>query len=192
MAFVEDLRRKAREQGAPVTIGLIVALGAMSLFFYFLHMRFFENLVLSPSWGSQPWTLLTYPFAYPGLMGIGLIWMLITAWWLFWVGASVERDVGSPKFAAFWFLTTLLAGVLMVLAGLDGRLGRAQSARADPVLGRDPSQRQGAYVDHDRARVLRVRLSQPGDRFAYDRAYGDRLHVCREQASWALVQQAGI
>ncbi len=123
MAFVEDLRRKAREQGAPVTIGLIVALVAMSLFFYFLHMRFFDNLVLSPNWISQPWTLLTYPFAYPGLLGIGLIWLLITAWWLFWVGVSVERDVGSPKFAAFWFLTTLLAGLLMVLAGLVFRAG---------------------------------------------------------------------
>src|ERR1019366_8547136 len=38
------------------------------------------------------------------------------------VGPSIERELGTPRFAALWFISTLLAGVVMILGASACRL----------------------------------------------------------------------
>jgi membrane associated rhomboid family serine protease len=62
-----------------------------------------ETLALVPQLlSSRPWTLVTYQFIHGGMFSF-LISMLI----LFIMGKPLEEEWGSPKFLAFWLISTL-------------------------------------------------------------------------------------
>ncbi|HEY0866563.1 MAG TPA: rhomboid family intramembrane serine protease [Fimbriimonas sp.] len=116
MAFVDDARSWARRQGAPITIGVIAALVAAFLLSWFTSGQPFGLLALIPE-RLLPWTLLTYPLAHTG-DGTGLIWFLFLLLWLYWVGASVEQELGPRKYALAWLAMILIPAVVLGLGSL--------------------------------------------------------------------------
>lgn len=78
----------------------------------------------------EPWTLLTYPFAWPGGAIFGI---LMAALWLWMVGGQVESDLGTPKYLASFFVFTLLGGIFVSLAGLMTQAPASLLGSAVPV-----------------------------------------------------------
>jgi membrane associated rhomboid family serine protease len=111
--FPEDAQRWVRQQATPVTIGLIIALVVSFMFAWFTQGAPTPLLALDTA-RLLPWTILTYPLADAG-DGRALIFFLFLLLWLFWVGSSTERDLGSAKFAGFFALMTVLAGLFLFL-----------------------------------------------------------------------------
>lgn len=127
MSFSENARSWARQQGAPVTIGLLAALVVAFLASWFTRGEpFFEWFALFPG-VFRPWTFLSYPFADRG-DGTGLLWFLLFLLWFYWVGTSVERDLGARKYAAGLAVATLVGGLFV-------GLGREAFKVAQPLYG---------------------------------------------------------
>lgn len=124
MSALPDFNPRLRAMGAPVTLALIGALVATFLLAWFgLRDLFGRDLaLLANDIGARPWTVLTYPFANMG-DGTGLLWMMLTLLWLWWTGASLEREMGSGRFALCWFTATAAGGLLAsagaLLAGVQ-------------------------------------------------------------------------
>lgn len=60
---------------------------------------------------SRPWTALTYWLAPIGFLGA-----LFSVLWLWGIGGSVERELGTKRYVAFWIAMTVL-GALGLQAG---------------------------------------------------------------------------
>lgn len=109
-----DLQGWARRQGAPVTLALMASLILAALYFWFTRLRGFEQFVFDENWLEKPWTLVIYPWAgMPFASGLALMFFAFEMMWLYWVGTSVERDLGSLKFLLFWVVMTVLAGIFV-------------------------------------------------------------------------------
>lgn len=112
MAAIDNLQSYVRRTGAPVALGLIASWVAVSLFYFFFKPAWFGELMAGPDVFQKPWTLLTYGFAYPGLVGgFGLLGLIFTCFWMLFAGASVEREVGSIRFLIAWFAFQVTAGL---------------------------------------------------------------------------------
>jgi len=112
--MLDNTRDWARKQLAPFTVGLSVVLVLTSLVFWFSTGRGMQSFVFPVDWVRQPWSLLTYPFAYVGVGDIGqLLWFLLLIAWLFMAGASLERQIGTPRYAVLWFAMTALPALIL-------------------------------------------------------------------------------
>jgi len=105
-----------RRYGAPATWAIILV--ALGIFVVSWLMR---GILLKPlsfltDW-SQPWGILTYPFANVG-DGTNLFWFLIMLYWLYWVGTSAENDLGLGRYLIFFFGETILAGLFVWLGAI--------------------------------------------------------------------------
>lgn len=122
MSALPNFGPRLRASGAPVTLALIGGLVATFLLAWFGLRNLFgpELALFAHEIAPRAWTVLTYPFASMG-DGTGLLWMLLTLFWLWWAGASLEREMGSARFAACWLAATVAGGLLAatgaVLAG---------------------------------------------------------------------------
>lgn len=68
---------------------------------------------VSDRFASQPWSLVTYPFAFAQMIGpFGLLFMAL---WLFSVGSQVESDLSRPKYIGLLFTFTILPAVFLWL-----------------------------------------------------------------------------
>jgi hypothetical protein len=68
---------------------------------------------------SRPWSALTYPWALDSLGSpMALVLLLLLGIWLVQFGGSVERDMGTGRFATFWVVATLLFGIVAMALGL--------------------------------------------------------------------------
>ncbi len=94
-------------------IGLMAVCFVLSWFG--LSDFFGPRLAFSGSILSQPWSLLTYPFASFGV-GSGLLFFLLALMWLYWAGSSIENELGTRRFALVWVAATL-AYALMAWVG---------------------------------------------------------------------------
>lgn len=100
-----------RKQASPVTLticGLLIAgfLGGWAVPAIRTALDF-------NGFSLELWRLFTYPFAgYLGLIGL-----LFTLLWMFWVGSSVERDHGTKNFIILWAIISLLGVVPIALFG---------------------------------------------------------------------------
>lgn len=65
---------------------------------------------------KYPWTILTYPFAGSPFSPdpLSLIFALL---WLWFIGGSLERSLGSRTYGLFLVLVTLLTGLAMAFTG---------------------------------------------------------------------------
>ncbi len=119
MSAFDDLRKAAKQSGTPATVALIGLLVGTFFINWFLNGRLSGALDFVPANAlSRPWTFLTYSLAAePSLF----IFFLFTCMWLWWIGGSVERDLGTNRFVTFWIGLTL-TGALAILAaaGLMG------------------------------------------------------------------------
>lgn len=116
MSGIDDLRHRIRRFGAPVTVGIVVALVAVSLASWLGLSEAVLTLALNVGEFSRPWAFLTYPFAFSGLTGgMAVLFLIFLILWMVFVGGTVERDLGSARFAAFWAVATLLGGILLTI-----------------------------------------------------------------------------
>jgi membrane associated rhomboid family serine protease len=127
MSIFQDFRSHARQSLAPATVAICVGL---VFTFLLAALRLQPNIGLWLAFFtdfSQPWGLVTYPFAYPG-DGSGLIWLVLEVLWLWGMGGSVERDLGTPKYVALFLAFTLLGALSLAL-------GAAVVGASFPVIG---------------------------------------------------------
>ena len=116
MGLAENIRDWTRKKSAPFTVFLLASLIASSIFFWLTKMEGFEQVLLSSTQPSRVWTFLTYPWAnWPFGSGLGLSCFVFLMMWLFQVGTTIEREIGTPRYALLWFASTLAAGVFMVV-----------------------------------------------------------------------------
>ncbi len=128
MSFFDDVRSAYRRQGAPVTMGIIVALVALSVFFLLTEYRYAELVAFYPGWIGRPWTVLTYPFLYQVVGGFGVIGLIFTVMWLLWIGGTIEREQGVRRYLAIWVLFTVLPALCLTI-------GWSVTRATEPILG---------------------------------------------------------
>jgi len=75
-----------------------------------LHPFFIKNY--------QVWRLVTYMFAHGGFMHL-----VFNMWGLFIFGQAVERQLGSTRFAALYFVSGVTGGLIWLLANWGLRTG---------------------------------------------------------------------
>jgi len=115
MGFADDARSFARRQGAPVSVFIVGSLVLAALYALVDRSNSIAALALTPNWMGRPWTLVTYPWAYDPLSGggFGLFGLIFLGMWVLGPGATVERDLGSGRYAVFMLLMTVLPGLLI-------------------------------------------------------------------------------
>lgn len=117
MRMLKDLQSQAKRNGAPATYAMIALCLIMFVVTWFMPRTVGNHFAFVTDF-SQPWGLLTYPFAVGG-NGTAFFWFVLTLFWFFWVGTSTERDLGTAKFLGFFFGSSILAGIFLALgAGL--------------------------------------------------------------------------
>lgn len=116
MSAFDDIKRTANQQGTPVTFVLVAAFVACFLL-AFMKLLPVEAMVFQTGHAMQsPWTLFTYPFA--DMDPSNFIGALFTCLWLYWIGGTLERDLGPGKYLAFFFGSTLLGSLAILLAAV--------------------------------------------------------------------------
>jgi hypothetical protein len=112
-----DVQSFFRRQGAPVTVCLISAIVGVSVLLFLFH-SLGEFLILLPDTVAHPWVYLTYPFVNNLADGWGVVGMLFLSYWLFWVGSSAERDLGSLRFGLLWAVASVVSAVCVLAGGM--------------------------------------------------------------------------
>lgn len=107
-----------RHQAAPITIGIIASVIVFAFIWWFTGAKGMEQIVVAPNWTSRPWSVLTYPWAeMPFTTGFGLLGFFFLVMWTFWVGGTIERDLGPTKYVSLWVAMILLPGLFVGLIG---------------------------------------------------------------------------
>ena len=123
-----------RRQGVPGTITVGALLTIASLWFFFTNYKGMDQLVLNVDVVQRPWSVITYPFALMELGGpMVLVWSILALLWLFLVGGSVERDLGTKGFVAIWFIATLLSAAAFYAGWMTLRSGSGLMGPFMPV-----------------------------------------------------------
>lgn len=60
---------------------------------------------------AHPWTFLTHPFAAEAADVLGIIFM---SYWLWFMGGTVEKELGSGPFAIFFGVITVVPALMML------------------------------------------------------------------------------
>ncbi|OGR29771.1 MAG: hypothetical protein A2139_03705 [Desulfobacca sp. RBG_16_60_12] len=108
MSLLRDFHAARARNNAPVTTAIVVLMVAgflgcwLDTSFRVLNALLFHT---SEVW-SQPWGLVTYPFAENGIVSL-----LFACLWLWGVGGVVEREEGALRFGAFWVAMSALCAV---------------------------------------------------------------------------------
>lgn len=117
MPLFDDLKRAVRQAAAPANVGLVIALFLSYVVMWLAKsVVLFKLLAFIPS-THQVWTVLTYPFASTGA-GDAFICMLILVWWLWSIGNTVEKEMGTHRYLLFFFVCTALGAISMVVASV--------------------------------------------------------------------------
>lgn len=106
MSIFRDFGRNAKMHGAPATVGLVIAMiaGFLALWMRLLPVEVANQLgfMTFDAW-SKPWTFVTYAFLSDSFIGVFFLCL-----WLWGVGGSVERELGTTRFLAVWFIFSIL------------------------------------------------------------------------------------
>ena len=110
MSIFRDFGSSARAHGAPVTVGLVVAMIAGFVAIWMkLAPQLFGALVFSTDEAlAKPWTFFTYPYVVEVGGFLGLVFLCL---WVWGIGGSVERDLGSTKYLLVWIIFTALCAL---------------------------------------------------------------------------------
>ena len=116
MSIFNDFRTAARGNAAPATTGLIVAMiGCAVLIWMKIGSQFFNDFIFVNSLAlAHPWSFLTYPFFTSASNTVGLLFLCL---WLWGIGGSVERDLGSVKYLLVFFAFTALCALGLLIGG---------------------------------------------------------------------------
>lgn len=116
MGTIDEVKAWSRRDGTPVTVLLVATISLSNLYLFVSKFQGIEYLSYVGQGLQRPWSVLTYPWAYLTTSGAGIIGFALLMFWLYWIGRSVERDIGPPKMVAFWFTATLLGALLNWMA----------------------------------------------------------------------------
>ncbi|HVT10765.1 MAG TPA: hypothetical protein VHE55_00745 [Fimbriimonadaceae bacterium] len=128
MGAARDFKSWVNKQAAPATIAILALMIASSIYWWSVHQKGIEGLMITSEWTSSPWQLVTYSFAYEPLSNaLSLMFFTVLLVWVFYAGSSVEREIGPGRFAALWFATgaipALLIGLYATVAGIHFGFG---------------------------------------------------------------------
>lgn len=100
-----------RQVVTPGTIGILVLVVAGFLVSFLTNGQALAGqLGFEPSLALQRiWTFVTYPYSYPPGAFVSVLFICL---WLFSMGGMVERELGTPKYIAFWVVMTALGGLM--------------------------------------------------------------------------------
>ncbi len=119
MGFLQNIQSAARKQGAPITVGIAVALVVSSLFFWLFRFKGVDSVALTGDWMHAPWVLLTYPFAFTWLTDpLQIVFFIFLIIWLLQLGGSVERDLGPVRYGVFFAAMTVIPSLAVWLGWL--------------------------------------------------------------------------
>jgi hypothetical protein len=105
-----DFRSWIARQRAPVTLALAGSLIAVPLLRYVMKGGI-PDLSVSPK--TDPWTVLTYPWALDPLASpMSLVMLFLLVSWLVQFGTSVEREMSSRRFVWLWIVFTVIPGII--------------------------------------------------------------------------------
>jgi hypothetical protein len=116
MKATADVQSFFKKQNAPVTMGLICGIVGVSVLLFLLHQSGLASVV-SRETLHLPWVFLTYPFVNNLVGGFGVIAMLFLGYWLYWVGTSLERDLGSLRLGLLWVIGAILEAACVAIVG---------------------------------------------------------------------------
>lgn len=107
---VRNLQSSLRQHGAPATVAILILAGANFLASWVSGGGDWNKYLLFHAGIAFPWTFLTYPFAADAADIIGIFFMI---YWMWIIGASVERDLGTGKYLAFFGTMTVVPALMM-------------------------------------------------------------------------------
>jgi membrane associated rhomboid family serine protease len=104
-----------RRHGAPVSIALIAMMVVTFLAFWLTRGGYGSSLLFTTRTAlDRPWTFLTWP-----LTGTtDLIGLIFGGLWLWFIGALVEREVGSSRFALLTIIFTALSALSLYVGSM--------------------------------------------------------------------------
>ena len=107
-----NLQSSIRRHGAPATVAILVLAGANFLASWVsgggdwnAYLQFHAQFA-----ARFPWSILTYPIGANPADIIGVFFM---AYWMWIIGATVERDLGTGRFLAFFGAMTAVPALMM-------------------------------------------------------------------------------
>jgi hypothetical protein len=119
MGALDDFRSWSRRQGAPITVGLVLALVLAAIAFSAARSTDIETFVFDSDWLHHPWSIVTYPFLASPFAGTGsLIGFIFFTLWLFWIGSSLEREAGAQTYSALLATMTVAPALFLWIGTL--------------------------------------------------------------------------
>lgn len=116
--LIDQTRKWVNRQGCPATIGLLASLIAAFLISWFAQGVMQKHLVLVNTEEFRLWSLITYPWSDSGAGG-DFIWRVFSWLWLYWIGGSIEREIGAVRTLVVFGTMTLVASLsILIGAGL--------------------------------------------------------------------------
>jgi len=123
-----------RKQGIPGTMTVGALLIVASLWFFFTNFAGMSQIVFNVDVLQKPWTPLLYPFGAMGLGGpLVLVWSILALLWLYNVGGSTERDLGTKGFIAVWLSATVLSAAAFYVGWMALRTGSGLAGPFMPI-----------------------------------------------------------
>lgn len=117
---LQEFAYRARSSGAPVTVAIVAGMILGFLVSFFTMGRvLYPTLAFSPADAfAQPWSFVLFPFAYPPSAIFSIVFGGL---WLWGIGGSVERELGSTRHALLFFGAAFLAafGVWLGSIGMN-------------------------------------------------------------------------
>ena len=108
--MASDIQGWAARQRAPFTLALAGTLVLTALVGWATQGRTLAPLALAP---SQPWGLVTFPWAFSPLGSLfGTVFLLVLVAFLLRFGGMLERETGTGRLATFWFAAAAVFGAL--------------------------------------------------------------------------------
>jgi rhomboid family protein len=108
------MRYYARRSDNPATMVLLGVMAVVFLVDFFSGNRLLFILAWQPSIEWLKHGPYFQPFTFPFVHGNNIIGLLFDGLLLYWVGASLERAWGAQKYLFFFFITGILAGVVLI------------------------------------------------------------------------------
>lgn len=104
-----EFTSNARTMGSPVTVAIVILLAGSFLVGWLSEGRWMgSELAFFPvDVAVRPWTLVSYPLGNIG----NFLGVLFSCLWLWGIGGTVERDIGSRAFAIFWLAMSALGAL---------------------------------------------------------------------------------
>lgn len=114
---MKNLSASIHRYGAPGTWVLVALLVVAFLVAWFSPGILHPLAFIPAELGSQPWSVLTYPFHNPGDGG-NFVWYVVLWLWLWGMGGDVERRIGTPRLVGVWIAATLVGSAALILASV--------------------------------------------------------------------------